>query len=1048
MTTSFSNIFGLSQAALDACASEPIHIPGSIQPYGVLLITDPATWTIAQISINCANLLGREPHHLLGMPLSEWFPITTLDRIRTHINTSDAGKVRIFDVVLMVQQQPTPLFCLAHHYQNLVLLELLPVDHEHATSPDSVAASNTPEPANNIQQAPSMLIHPITDIVMQHNLNTTINQFCQAVVEEVRKLTEYDRVMVYQFDDDGNGEVIAEDRAEGLEPFLGLHYPASDIPPQARLLYLRSRVRVLGDIYATAMPIVPSLNPTSGRSPDLSYCLLRSFSPVHLEYLHNMGVRATLTVSIIEQGRLWGMIVCHHRQPKWPNHAMRAASDLLSEVISMQLSLSLHALRAQILTHTQALQHQLIRQMATRTNWVDALLTAAQDLPALFDADGAAICYGQQIARVGVTPSDNDIQQIVLWLQTNVPHHVLISDALSTRNPQFQSISHYASGLIAIEIARADSTYVLWFRREVQQVITWGGRPEEQWYHGEQAPRLHPRRSFAAWQTIMRGRSLPWPASTPQLAETLRSMLVEVVFELVTMRQTMISLDLLRIRRAIESSSEPITISMPDGKLLFVNPAFTKMSGYTLETLEQAGGLSSLFANRLEQEQIETVLQQQQISWHGEIGMRVANGLILPISLMIDQVTNESGQPIGQIRLYTNLLPRRKAEEERRKLDAQLMQTQKLESLGLLAGGIAHDFNNLLTAMLGYANLVLHELPSASPIRESVAQIEVAALRAADLSRQMLIYSGCGHAQIEPINFNHLITEMGSLLNTAITKKISLALNLADHLPHTQADATQIRQVVMNLITNAADAIGQQAGTITISTAMVEISSEQLHRYQTFEPLAGGEYIQLTVSDTGIGMSEATLARIFDPFFTTKFTGRGLGLAAVQGIIRAHKAALRVESQLNVGTTFELLFPIIGILPDQRPVEAPPINRGSGQWIEVIDDDPGVRHFVQRVLERYGYQVLLAEDGQIGIDRLQQHPEPVHAVILDLTMPRMSGIETFSHLQVLQPGIRVLLCSGYTEEEAIGNFGEHGIAGFLQKPFRPIDLMQALERIL
>jgi CheY-like chemotaxis protein len=377
-----------------------------------------------------------------------------------------------------------------------------------------------------------------------------------------------------------------------------------------------------------------------------------------------------------------------------------------------------------------------------------------------------------------------------------------------------------------------------------------------------------------------------------------------------------------------------------------------------------------------------------------------------------------------------------------------MIQTQKLESLGVLAGGIAHDFNNLLTAMMGHASLALLDLPETAPARESIAHIELAAQRAAELSKQMLSYSGRASFAMQPTNLNRLVVEMGQLLQTVIAKTAVLTYNMAAYLPQILADPTQLRQVVMNLITNASDAIGSRSGTITLTTSVVLANAAYLQLFMLFEPLPEGQYVSLEVSDTGMGMDAATLNRIFDPFFTTKFTGRGLGLAAVQGIIRGHKAALRVESHIGQGTTFQVLFPISSTEQTAVVSKPNPTRQGAGRLVLVIDDDAEVRILAQRVLERGGYRVVLAEDGLIGVRYFTEHYTDIAAVLLDLTMPIMSGLETFNALQQIQPGIPILLCSGYSEEDATTHFVGRGLAGFIQKPFRPADLLAALHQKL
>ena len=368
----------------------------------------------------------------------------------------------------------------------------------------------------------------------------------------------------------------------------------------------------------------------------------------------------------------------------------------------------------------------------------------------------------------------------------------------------------------------------------------------------------------------------------------------------------------------------------------------------------------------------------------------------------------------------TDITERKWAEEKRLQMERQMQQTQKLESLGVLAGGIAHDFNNLLTIILGNASLALDEMPSLSPARDSLKAIEATSLRAAELCRQMLAYSGKGRFVIENIRMNDLIGEMISLLKASISKKAILNLNLKEPLPPLRGDPSQIRQVLMNLVFNASEAIGEHGGVITISTGMMECSNEDISEIYLDDNLTEGLYVWLEVSDTGCGMDHETQRRIFEPFFTTKFTGRGLGLSAVLGIVRGHKGALKVYSEPGRGTTFKVLFPAAE--SDRPLVPQSSSNIQHSDWkgagtVLLVDDEESVRNLGNRMLERLGFKVLIAVDGQQALETFRELHNEIVLVILDLTMPYMDGEETFRELRRIDQKVRVIMSSGYTESE-------------------------------
>jgi signal transduction histidine kinase len=388
----------------------------------------------------------------------------------------------------------------------------------------------------------------------------------------------------------------------------------------------------------------------------------------------------------------------------------------------------------------------------------------------------------------------------------------------------------------------------------------------------------------------------------------------------------------------------------------------------------------------------------------------------------------------------------KKADHERQQIERKLLETQKLESLGVLAGGIAHDFNNLLTGILGNASLAKMDLPDTSPLMPVIEQIELATHRAADLCKQMLAYSGKGRFFVQHLNLNQLVEDTTHLLNISINKNCVLRFNLATTLPAIAVDATQIRQIIMNLVINASEAIGTQSGVIAISTGIARVDRDYIATLLHPGGITPGDYVFLEVSDNGVGMSPATLGKIFDPFFTTKFTGRGLGLAAVLGIIRGHKGALKVYSEVGRGTTFKILLPCSDLTTEKAistPPMAEPVWRGQGSVL-VVDDEETVRTVTARILETLGFAVVLACDGREGLEIYRREPSRFIIVLLDLTMPHMDGEETFRQLRHVNPGVRVVLMSGFNQQEAVSRFTGKGLAGFVQKPFEVGSIMTAV----
>jgi PAS domain S-box-containing protein len=376
----------------------------------------------------------------------------------------------------------------------------------------------------------------------------------------------------------------------------------------------------------------------------------------------------------------------------------------------------------------------------------------------------------------------------------------------------------------------------------------------------------------------------------------------------------------------------------------------------------------------------------------------------------------------------------------RKQLEAQVLHAQKLESLGVLAGGIAHDFNNLLVAILGNADLARTDLPAGSPVADYLLDIETAARRAADFCRQLLAYAGKGRYQIELCDLSLLCAELGRILEVSVSKRATLRYDLSPGLPPVEADATQLRQVMMNLITNASEAVADRGGEVVVRTGSRECDAAYLRLVQGAE-LTPGRYLFLEVSDTGCGMDATTRAHLFDPFFSTKFTGRGLGMAAVFGIVRSHHGGIEIESSPGQGTRVTVLFPpkpgvTASALPRVAGAESPAA-------VLLVDDEETVRTVGRRMLERLGFRVLLARDGEEAVASLRAHPE-VGCVILDLTMPGLDGVEAFRALRQIRAEVPIVLSSGYSEQEVTTRFRGEKLAGYLQKPYQ----LEAIQRIM
>ncbi len=593
-------------------------------------------------------------------------------------------------------------------------------------------------------------------------------------------------------------------------------------------------------------------------------------------------------------------------------------------------------------------------------------------------------------------------------------------------------------------------------------------------YRAEEMPRMHPLDFFQGAdkdliaarieEVLLQGEAVAEAAVVTKSGEQIpyyftgrrvswegRTYILGVGFDISARRQAEAALrESEELNRLIISSiQEGILVYDHDLQHTVWNPFMEKLTGLAADQVLGTGplelfpflreqGIYALLHRALAGEVVEVPDQPFHIPATGRSGW--FSGHYVPYR-------NARGEIAGVIATVHDLTDRQRAEAERRSLEERMYHLQKLESLGVMAGGIAHDFNNLLMAILGNTDLALLEISPVSPARPYVQEIERASRRAAELCRQMLAYAGKGALAAELVDLSEVVREMAHILKISISPHAVLHCNFADRLPAVKADPAQVRQVIMNLIINASEALGDAPGVIALTTGSRQCDRPYLAQTYLNEDLPAGDYVYLEVADTGCGMDPDTQQKIFDPFFSTKFTGRGLGLAAVLGIVRGHQGAVRVESRPGQGTTITVIFPAAASAAPARPAPPAPSPRlGGNGRVLLIDDEEPVREVGRQMLQYLGYEVLTAADGREGLHLFeQQAPRPL-CVILDLTMPVLGGEETFRELRRLQPDIPVIVMSGYHTREVAPRFAGQSAVGFLQKPYTLRDLGEALEK--
>lgn len=490
----------------------------------------------------------------------------------------------------------------------------------------------------------------------------------------------------------------------------------------------------------------------------------------------------------------------------------------------------------------------------------------------------------------------------------------------------------------------------------------------------------------------------------------------------------------------VESSEDAIIGKDLNGIVQTWNAAACRVYGYFASEVMGRRMTFLLPPGREEEEDqiLEKIRRGERVE-HFETTRLRKDGVVIHVSLTISPIRDRDGALVGASHVARDVTGHKEFER-------QMRQTQRLESLGVLAGGVAHDFNNLLTGIIGNASLAAETLSGPHPAQQFLADLALCAERAADLTRQLLAYSGRGQFVVGPVNISEVVAEINTLVKSSIPKTVEIRLDLEKPLPSIEADRSQIQQLVMNLVINGAEAIPEnRSGLVSVKTGAQWLDNDSLRAAFPAAQLSPGKYVFIHVEDSGSGMDEQTKARIFDPFFTTKFTGRGLGLAAAMGIVKAHNGAIRVVTAPGAGTTFKVIFPVRA---GDATVDHQPAKPSVKGVILVVDDEEIIRKVAKTALEIQGYEVLLAVNGQEAVKVFRDMADSISLIILDLTMPVMGGEEALRHLRAIRPHVIVMLSSGYTEVEAMRQISAKGLAGFIQKPYTSAQLRQKIDAVL
>ncbi|MEJ8848848.1 GAF domain-containing protein [Variovorax rhizosphaerae] len=717
------------QADLTNCERELIHLAGSVQPHGLLLVLQEPALTVLQASANVEQLLGITARALLSQPVQRLGG--DIERgVRRMAAQGRLAEPEALRCRVEVRGRACEFEGSLHRiHGDVLLVEIEPVN-----------------PAGGIETVdlPSgQLLALVGESVKRISTASSIGTLADALVKGCRDMLGYDRVMVYKFDPDGHGKIIAESRDPRLESLLGHHYPASDIPQRARELYLRTRLRVLADVHYEASPLVPQRLPHTGEELDMSLCYLRSMSPLHLQYLKNMGVTATLVVSLVREGRLWGLIACHHYTARNLRFAVRAATDLLAEVVSTRIAAIENYAYAQVAIQVRRLEQRLVEATSTEGDWRLALFRNPRTLLQPLDATGAALFHEGEILTAGETATTAELRELMRWIDAQ-PNDGLFSCASVERaNPDLESLTPSTSGVVAVKLSATQPDYLMWFRKEQLLTVTWAGDPSKPVVDNDPL-KLSPRRSFAAWSEIVRGTALPWSATELALARAFGAALIDIVVQVNAVRLLIAEHQLAQIRTTVSNSNEPVLIADAKGRALFANRCFLQLIQRADDEAKPLGDAADLFMQPERMRKILCDLTEDRHPWRGEVSLDLGAGQSLPAALRAEPVPARDGSVLGFFLIFTDLSDSRRAAEARRRLEQSLSQVVQDQSASRTTEAGVAEPGDVIGAILSNASLAAMDIADGNmgaTVVPLLEELEASTRRATELYSRVKAFS-------------------------------------------------------------------------------------------------------------------------------------------------------------------------------------------------------------------------------------------------------------------------------------------------------------------
>ena len=997
------------------CDREPIHVPGAVQPHGALLALRESDLAVVQASRSAADLLGTPVESLLGKRVEQVLAAADVEPLRRAVS---AGELSDRPLYLLTVHTPAgvSMDAIAHRHDGLVVLELEPAGRHEAYS--------VPQLYQAVQGA-----------IRRVESAASLAAMSDVVATEVRRLSGFDRVMVYRFDGDWNGSVVAEAKRDDLEPFLGLHYPASDIPAQARHLYTRNRLRFIPDRDYVPSPLVPPVNPVTSRPLDMSYAVLRSVSPIHCEYLRNMGVVASMSVSLLKDAKLWGLVACHHYAgPRYVTHDVRTACELIGDVMSLQVSAKADAETAAYGDTMAAVRRAMAARMADATDVAGSLTAASPNLLDLIHATGAAVVQGDRVATVGTTPPVADLTRLAHWMADRLrdadADEVFHTSAVADRDEQFAGLTADAAGVLAASLIKGRPHFLMWFRPERVRTVHWAGDPEKSVVKGDAGVTLSPRKSFAVWTQTVRRTAEPWTAAEVRAALDLRR---DVVGATLRRGETLATLyDELRASYTQLGSAASL-LAQSEERLRLA----TEAGAVGIFDWDPAAGRVALSAQyhslaSLEAGDFGGTLDAFLTTVHPDDRGRVADALAAAAEGRAEEFAAEyrlhappfadrwvagrgrfaaAGSPGAARRLVAvavDVTAAKAAEAERvQLLDAERAARTEAERAGRLKDDflatLSHELRTPLNAIIGWSVMLRGASTDPTDLHEGMEAIERNARVQAQLVEDLLdvsrIIAGKLRLDVQHVELSPVVdASVAAVTPAAQAKNVRLQKVLDPRAAAVWGDPSRLQQVIWNLLSNAIK-FTPKGGRVQISVARVN------------------SHVELAVTDSGMGIKPEFLPHVFDRFrqadgsTTRKYGGLGLGLSIVRHLVELHGGTVEAHSGGDgTGATFVVKLPLKAM--DQPAANASggkPARAGIGDCpdspslaglrVLAVDDEPDARHLVKRILEQCDVVVTTAASVAEAIAAVAAGRFDV--IVSDVGMPEQDGFDLIRQVRAL-----------------------------------------------